>query len=277
MGCVLQHTSPELQRNHKDIVLVAVKSNPDNIKYIPDDMKRDRDVLVASGMFDKSHENSNRRLQQPQPRFVNKIVGGFVTVLQQQAMKRKIVLSTRFALDPKTNHYEATKFTQMLKEDEYIQNGDFILYAPNAFDKKSCDPNWTDIKHPCRGTKGSCRYDNILTKDGYPTNDCCWRYSFRNQLEEAKKTGGFILQLVEREHGSDHKTTPTLGNGQQIELDMSKQLRLKVFHIYIPRMGFSKRYVDTVVEAIQNWYDDNCQDMSECVLSRGYRNLVNYF
>ena len=114
-----------------------------------------------------------------------------------------------------------------------LQNGNFKVYAPNAFDKKTCDPEWTNFDWPCRGTKDTCmgwlnnnneddgggdldsRYMNVLTKDGHPTDDCCWRYSFRSQLQEAKETGGFMLQLVQTEPtvADGRVRDATLGNG----------------------------------------------------------------
>ena len=164
-------------------------------------------------------------------------------------------------------------FTNMLKSQQYIRSGNFKVYAPNAFDKQSCDPNWTDVDHPCRGTKATCRYANVITDSGLPTNDCCWRYSFRNQLKEAKATGGFLLQLVESENPSDKFMAPELGKGQEIERRMAQNLHMKIFRVYRPtgkndklEFGFSNDSMTQIVSCIKLWYDNGCQDQSECVV-----------
>ena len=234
-------------------MLKIIKQNPDAIKYVHEDIKRDPELLIAAGMFGVNHDvdrndDNNRRLAQK---------------LRHQ---RKIVLSTRFALKP-SSHSQATNFTQLLKEHEYIRNGNFKIYAPNAFDKHSCDPNWTDFDWPCRGTKETCCFEDTL-KTGHPTDDCCWRYSFRYQLEEAKATGGFMLQLVETEEPYSDGP-PVLGNGQRIEQHMSQQLQLKTFHVYRPMFGyeqpFEKSHIEQVVTAIKYWYDGECQEISKRV------------
>ena len=109
-----------------------------------------------------------------------------------------------------------------------------MVYSPNAFDKKTCDPEWTNLDWPCRGTDETCAYHNVLTKDGKPTNDCCWRYSFRSQLQEATDTGGFMLQLVETGEYSGKINDATLGRGQLIELEMAQSIGTKVFQVYRP-------------------------------------------
>ena len=39
----------------KNSIAQHIKDNPDDIKYVPDVMKRDLDILIASGMFDEDH------------------------------------------------------------------------------------------------------------------------------------------------------------------------------------------------------------------------------
>ena len=243
-GLLVRHMSRALA-NDKGIALTVVGRNPDAIKFVHNDLKRDPDVLIAAGMFDENHDATRR------------------------GPIKKIVLSTRFALN-ESSHSEATYFTKLLKNHEYIRRN-FIAYSPNAFDKKSCDKNWTDFDHPCRGTRNTCNYNNILADDGRPTDDCCWRFSFRAQLEEANRTGGFMLQLVEPEkQGSPDR----LGKGQAIELDMAhNHLKMKVFHVHRPRffvgdieLQFDDVHLNEVVNVIKRWYSNDCQDMSVTVI-----------
>ena len=239
-GEALKFAAVEFTRD-KDVVLEAVKHDPNATKYVHEDLKRDPDILVAAGMFDSNHES-----------------------LRPRNLK-KIAFSTRFSLSP-SSRSEATNFTKLFKDHHYIQRFHFKVYAPNAFDKQSCDPDWTNFDHPCRGTKDTCHFDFSL-KSGHPTDDCCWRYSFRHQLIEAKKSGGFMLQLIEK--GEDDNQPPTLGNGQRIEQDMARELNLKVFHVYrpMPEKGygwkFEMHHMDEVVANIERWYDDGCQEMAE--------------
>ena len=285
-------------KQNKDLVLKAINLCPDNIKYVPENLKRNHDVLIAAGMFDKDHDEKRKK---------RRIVKTANDVVPSNARPRsnskdnnkilqKIVLSTRFSLNQSCQSI-ATKFTKKFKDHAYVRDsGKFIVYAPNAFEKQSCDPNWTDFDWPCRGTSETCRYKNILTTTttttttgtdddvenesnyeamttytgtsiGRPTNECCWRYSFRFQLEEAKASGGFMLQLVESGERIGKGDDAKLGNGQQIEYDMAQQLNLKIFHVYRPtskegyEWNFHTSHIEQVISAIKDWY--NCTDHGE--------------
>merc|ERR1712129_165922 len=118
-------------------------------------------------------------------------------------------------------------------------------YNPNAWEKKSCDPKFTDITHKCRGTLATCSIPNFGA-DERPTSKSCWRFAFRFHQEECKKTNGYMIQ-VEEKNG--------LGAGQEIETEMAKQVGLKIFrtqegyqdrlhHATFPRIG----------KAVKAWY-----------------------
>ena len=253
-------------RQDKDVCLAAIKSNPYAIKYIADNMKRDHDLLVAAGMFDEDHNTDHSKDEATQ---------GEGEQQQQQIQlhqdRKKITLSTRFSLNPE-GVSQATTFTSLLKKHPYILEGSFKLYSPNAFDKQSCDPNWTNFDWPCRGTIETCQYDNktIKTKHGVgkPTDNCCWRYSFRYQLKESKRTDGFLLQLIECGYKGEFQE---LGKGQRIERDMAQDLELKIFQIVVPmRMGYELPLlvddVNELVLKIKDWYDNDFTDTSECIV-----------
>ena len=267
----------ELRRKDKEVALDFVKMNPDNIKYLHEELKQDYHVLVAAGMFDEDYSDQNLVMEdfsssssisneQNDDNSERTETETKIDDASTPTIKMKIVLSTRISLN-QDSHSSATWFTNLFKKDPYIQTR-FKVFAPNAFKKETCDKNWTDYEHPCRGTSSCCTYNNVLSDKGRPTNNCCWRYSFRFQLEEAKATGGFMLQLVER-GDEDYQE---FGKGQKIERDMANQMKLKIFRVYRPvnRYGreydINSRHIEEVIDAILGWYIDGCQDMSESIV-----------
>jgi hypothetical protein len=169
-GPALEHASAELQAD-KEIVSAAASSYPDALKYAKGGLGQDKECLVAAGLWDSSYEPSS-------------------------PLVSKIVLSTRFSLEANSTS-QPTRFAVLLKENDFIRRGNFSVYSPNAFAKGTCDPEWTRASGPCRGTYDTCRKEDGLKK-GAPQTASCWRYSFRHQLEEAKRTDGCMIQLVER-------------------------------------------------------------------------------
>merc|ERR1712079_853390 len=132
------------------------------------------------------------------------------------------------------------------------------MYFPSAFCKESCDPNFTDLSWPCRGTTHTCTLANTKA-DGSPTDQSCWRYSFRHHQRICRESGGFMLQVEEADG---------LGKGQQIETSMADLERLKIFRVkqgiyahgdttwgidqYDPR-SFDYKDADQISHAIQSW------------------------
>ena len=183
---------------------------------------------------------------------------------------RRIVLSTRFSLGEKSSP-TATTFTVLLKKHPYfrrlqqqphrnsnddnedkkdplVQSNSYTIYSPNAYTKDTCDPAWTNKAWPCRGTFATCQKESAF-KIGQPTNRSCWRYSFRYQLQLAKLTNGFLIQVVEHDPTPPPTSTfrnnyydrfqPSLGKGQEIETYMAREVGTKVFRIYEPLMEAS--------------------------------------
>jgi len=247
--------------------MVCVSHDGHLLKYALGGLNQDPDCLVAAGIWDKLYldnhdDDSSFDVTKEIPEKMN---------------KRRIVLSTRFSLDPNSQS-QATHFTTMLKNHEYLQSEHFIVYSPNAFDKSTCDPEWTRFDWPCRGTHSSCQMEDVSLKTGVPQDGSCWRYSFRYQLENAKRTNGFMIQLAEAaaEFVRD-ETNQCLGDGQKIEKEMAADLQVKVFRVHAPitssrssrgnflvEVDFTKEDIDEVISAIKNWYEGGCTDMSEC-------------
>ena len=231
-GNALQYATEEA-RSDKTLVLVAASSSPESLKYAAGGLNQDLECLIQAGLLEQNYERNKRR---------------------------KVVLSTRFALGESSSPI-ATQFAVALKEYQYIKEGDFIVYSPNAYKKKTCDLEWTRSEWPCRGTFETCRVQPSSLKIGVPTSDCCWRYSFRYQLEEAKRTNGFMIQVIEY---NNEMGNFEVGRGQQIETDMAQQVGIKIFRFYDYRFNPNdKLQVKDLVEDIKYWYNDNCNDMSE--------------
>ena len=204
---IMLRDAPDSMKGDKDVVLAAVSNKPDVLKFALNGLNQDKDCLIAAGLWDDRYDS-----------------------LQRDESRPLIVMSTRFSLD-ETSNPTATQFTTLLKQHPYIQTCRFVVYSPNAFNKTSCDPNWTDISWPCRGTKETCSKIDVDDEMGVPTTNCCWRYSFRHRLVEAKARNGFMLQLVElRQNAHGYE----LGNGQAIELEMARDVGVKVFQVMEP-------------------------------------------
>jgi hypothetical protein len=138
-GWAVEYASAELQTD-KEVVLVAASSYyPDAFKYAKGGMRQHKDCLVAAKVWDSSYEPSRPSVS-------------------------TIVLSTRFSLDANSKS-QATRFAVMLKENEYIRNGQFSVYSPNAFGKDPCDPEWKDVSWPCRGTFDTRRKEEASKKE----------------------------------------------------------------------------------------------------------------
>ena len=264
-GTTLQYASTAL-RSTKSIVLVATKQRRVALKYALGGLNQDEDCLIAAGLWDEEQKRKSAANT------------SYLVSSLNIVNHRKIVLSTRFSLSEESST-TATQFTLQFKNHPYIMQQEFNIYSPNAYGKSTCDPNWTDLNWPCRGTVETCQMIDTSNGDDYgtpqqtakpkpmPTNDSCWRYSFRYQLEQAKRTNGFMLQIVElrkvendesnincgdgnADDDEDCTSTSTtslchcLGQGQEIERVMAQQVGTKVFCIYQPFIHLKSKEKD---------------------------------
>ena len=257
-GNQLQSASSKL-RSDKEVVLTAVASAPSSLQFALGGLNQDQDCLVAAKIWD---EHSRRQLG---CNINDSSVPDSTT--RGSATHRKIVLSTRFALEPQSSPH-ATDFTVALKAHPYIRDGNFVVYSPNAYGKSTCDPQWTRMEWPCRGTYQTCQKRSAL-KSGLPQSESCWRYSFRYQLKEARRTGGFMIQVVDYDrtsHGGEGRHHQ-LGKGQLIETEMAHSVGTKIFRCYELDLFGTKDLtweVDYMVSScIQRWYSEGCVDRSD--------------
>ncbi|CAB9498552.1 expressed unknown protein [Seminavis robusta] len=236
-GKCLNGASAQL-RADKDCVLAAISNQPESLKFALGGLNQDRDCLVMAGIWDEQK-----------------------TKTADPSTEEALVKTERqtAATTP-----TATQFTLLLKEHSYIQDGGFMVYSPNAFNKGTCDPEWTEFDWPCRGTFETCSKDPSL-KTGVPIeSECCWRYSFRYHLEEAERSHGFMIQVVELNPVGYHCIlTPELGKGQSIEKDMAQEVGIQIFVAEQPISPrdfeepgqFTREDIERLVDEIREWYE----------------------
>jgi len=220
----MQYASEQL-RSDKEVVLAAIKNKPASLKFALGGLNQDHACLKESGLWDKERVTHDFRNQ--------------------------AILSVKFSLAEKKSTPYATDFALAMKNDPLLKN--FQTYNPNAWEKDSCDPDFTNIMHKCRGTQATCsipEHDN-RGSDRRPTSKSCWRFDFRFHQEECKKSNGFMLQV--QENGG-------LGAGQRIETEMAKQVGLKIFRSCPSSDHFNYSSIGKVSKAVREWYRCGCMN-----------------
>ena len=188
-GWALEHAT-EAMKNDKPMVLRAVEKCGDALKHASDNLRANDDVIIMAVRQQPTSLQYALQGKNQSKNFLRE-AGLFEDITEYDADKLRLVLSTRFSLGAKTST-TATIFALSLKQHPYVRQS-FNVYFPNAYDKSSCDPEWTDIQHPCRGTFQTCQMDDEF-KTGVPQErESCWRYSYRYQLERGKA----MIQVVE--------------------------------------------------------------------------------
>jgi len=236
-GAALEFASDKLKADEQ-VVVVAAKNDPSALKFAKDGLNQNESCWRAAG------------LREPKMEYLR---------------PEKAILSVKFSLAATSSNY-ATEFALAMKKDPFLNN--FQTYNPNFWEKYSCDQDFTNIEHPCRGTLSTCtkpEHEN-LSKNKRPCPTSCWRVAFRFQQEECLRSNGFMIQV--QEFGG-------LGSGQNIETVMAEQVTLKVFRTYTNELtvkGSKTRFGDegrrlsdiewdgmTVIsKAVQAWYENHC-------------------
>jgi len=207
----------------KEVVLAAATQKVAALKFALNHLNQDPDCLKAAGLFD---EDATKVYDRPE----------------------KATLSIKFSLAEKSTIY-ATEFAKGMKNDPYLSK--FKTYNPNAWCKKSCDPKFTDMSHPCRGSSSTCgiQSQNMDPATQRPCANSCWRFAFRFHQQESKDTKGFMIQ-VEEEKG--------LGDGQKIETEMAREVGVKVFRTCTNCSWFEGHSMGRISKAVKEWYDSGC-------------------
>lgn len=212
-GGALQHAGQQLSGDI-DVVREAVQQDPGALRFAAPE-------LVQHKMFLK--------------------IAGVLPQYAQTLGKPLLIESVRFALGRESSP-SSTVLHNYLNQHKFFRK--FTLYNPNAYDKGFCarspdgsidwdratDKNWKcrglqsgpakcDLPGTCGGQADACICEPNNTACVRPTLRSCWRYSFRWHQEEAQRTKGFMLQVIERGE---------LGAGQQIEEEMAMDVGLLV-------------------------------------------------
>jgi len=216
-------------KGDRDVVMAAVQTTGIVLKFAKPPLNQDEQLMKAAGIFD---EDANKLYERPE----------------------KALLSVKFSQAEKCSSF-ATQFHLAMKNDPFLKQ--FKAYYPNAWCKDSCDPDFTNIKHPCGGSLNICnipRDQNIHPCTGRPCATSCWRVAFRFHQDEAKATNGFMIQVEEHDG---------LGDGQKIETEMAKEAAIKVFRAYTyddDMFDFSNCNFNKISRAIEEWYANGCKD-----------------
>jgi len=214
----------------KDFVLPMVRLDGSLLKFAKDGISQDPDCLKAIGLGDVTCDN------------------------KQYARSEVAILSVKFSLSGKVTTF-ATAFALAMKSDRFLK--DFKTHK--VWCKTSCDPMFTNMDHPCRGTLTTCTFPDTwrnFTTDANgkkkPCSTSCWRYLFRFHQKECKATNGLMIQVEESEG---------LGAGQKIETVMAKQLGLKVFRTYTDESIWQNNTIEKISQSIEEWYTSGCLNM----------------
>ena len=222
-GWALEFVSPRLQAD-KEVVHLAAQSDGAALKFARNGWNQDPDCLIASGIWDP--------LEQRCP------PSGSVPT----AKKLRLILSTKFSLGQESSPI-ASQFVLDMKGIPWVRDH-CSIYSPNAVSKSTCDPEWTRMEWPCRGTRETCQTPECCPSSGIPQPSSCWRYSFRYQLEHAHRSGGCMVQVMERNANGEHE----LGKGQAIESVLANMVGIPVFRI---RIGLKSETVPILVARLQ--------------------------
>jgi len=235
-GNVLEF-APHQFREDKEIVLAAVKTTPGSLKFALGNLAHDDDCLAAAELS--------------------------VTEQAGKSDLPLVVMSTPYSVGESTTSY-ATEFVLWINQSGFFHQ--FRVYHPNAGKRETCDPNYTTLSWPCRGTSDTCEKPRYL-KVGVPReNECCWRFNFRYHLEKGKNSGGFMIQLAGWDELMD---THNLDRGQQIEMEMAEQVGIKVFRVLETQdmidtgdLQLDHRQIGKLQRVIKTWLDGNRTDLS---------------
>lgn len=249
-GCnMLRFAAPDLQAD-KDIWITAVVRDGNDLQYAPEQLRQDKDLVIAA--------------VRTTPEAIQHAMGGLNQVHdccrhsgmwnhtdKTHSRSEQAILSVKMGLAEQSTPY-AMQFALAMRDDPYL--GQFKTYNPMVWCQRSCDPSFTSVQHPCRGTPDTCLisgHDNF-NAEKRPTDTSCWRVAFRFHQEECKVTNGFMIQVHEVEG---------LGDGQKIEAAMAEQVGLKVFRSRSHQRSIDGNRIAGLSGIVKAWYDAGCESM----------------
>ena len=281
-GSLLKDMGPAI-RNAEDIVLAAVGEDGLAVQYASDRLRGSREVMhKAISRAASACRYAKWPLKPNDPALLE-----FAGVLNRydfcdSCLLPEIVMSVRFGFTDKASWISTAMYLRL--GDHFTSEGQsgallgrHRIYYPSLANKGFCGATCckksliTSTRWPCRGT---CRQINVrwpccrrrgkviwfnlyvgwlhhILYQGSPDDETCWRSSFRFHQLKARRTGGFMVLIVEREQGGEFQ----LGPGQRIEREMAKILGLKVFIVNVPDEAHVDIAANNLIAAIQAWND----------------------
>jgi len=212
-----------------DFVLEAVRARPGALKYAMGGLNEDDECLKTAGRIASKEKNS------------------------LYGRTEKVILSLK-GLGKASD--SAGRLAMAMRADPIL--GQFKTYNPSAFSRGSCDPTFTSISHPCRGTSSTCKYtEGQNLEHSRPSSKTCWRFTYRFHLNECKTAKGFMVQLKE-ESGLD--------DGQVIQTDMADGVGLKIFRVQLSstESHVLNKVVKLLSQEVQSWFKTDLKDTSLC-------------
>jgi len=226
----------DVLKMEKEVVLAAVKQSGKALKFAKGRLNQNEECLKAAGLWDVDYREEDLF---------------------------QVVQSVKFSLSEKSTTY-ASEFALAMKKDHFLKK--LKTYNPNAWEKDSCDPEFTNIEHKCRGTQETCQFPKSrnLTAEEKPQKKSCWRYAFRFHLAQCKKNNGFMIQVQEKKG---------LGAGQEIETIMAKEVGLKVFRTRTESDDFRQDRIEKLRAKIEEWKQNGCvnNDIEEVYINKDRR------
>merc|ERR1719410_1611414 len=117
-GKTLEFAHEELKKD-EEVVVAAVKQSGKALKFAKGGLNQSAKCLKAAGLWDETY---------------------------METLPFEVVQSVKFSLSEKSTTY-ASEFALAMRKDHFLKN--LKTYNPNAWEKDSCDPEFTDIKHKC--------------------------------------------------------------------------------------------------------------------------------
>lgn len=192
----------------------------------------------------------------------------------------EVVLSVRVgAADEEPGPFARIVYQEM-RRHEFFRG--FRAHNPGQTSRMFCGPDerYHDASHDCRGDCDTvCKYDlacplkrrSPCSPGPGPASHSCWRYAFRYCLREAKDSGGFMVQVVERPGGPYvFKGSLELSEGQRIEAEIADAMGLKTFQIEMPEHWAPRSEADVtnlvgvLVRKVDRWYVSSPQKSLGC-------------
>jgi len=194
----LEYASEGIQ-DDKAFVLEALVQNGEALQYPSQRLRGDRDcVLRAVQTTPGSARFAAEGLVQQDLSIMQNVVPTWTRVSNQPGKRaEKGILSVKFSLAETSTPYATTIASELKK---HLIVGEFELYFPSLFNKNSCDPDFTDMDHPCRGTTETCQMAQVEALE-IPDPKKRWDRTYvEESLKAARSDPLYLRKVKDYEH-----------------------------------------------------------------------------